>query len=100
VQKLSKSAFKRNFYLCEPQVTIAAKMGILRVISPEEIPVDCSEPVDPKALQDAKATIQSIRLSFSTSPYAHVALHDSSILTPTLYSRCTLARTSQTVALI
>ena len=75
-------------------------MGILRVISPEEIPVDCSEPVDPKALQDAKATIKIIRLSFSTSQYAHVALPASCILTPTpSSSRCTVARTSQTGAL-
>jgi histidinol dehydrogenase len=35
-------------------------MGVLRVLTPETIPVDCSEPVDPKALETAKAVIKSI----------------------------------------
>ena len=43
----------------------AARMGVLRVITPEEIPVDCSEPVDPKALETAKAVIKDIRSALS-----------------------------------
>jgi hypothetical protein len=36
-------------------------MGLLRVITSNEIPVDCSEPVDPKALATARAVIDGIR---------------------------------------
>ena len=36
-------------------------MGVLRVLTPETIPVECSEPVDPKALETATAVINSIR---------------------------------------
>ena len=39
----------------------AAAMGLLRVITSNEIPVDCSEPVDPKALATARAVIDGIR---------------------------------------
>ena len=52
-------SFKRT--LCQRQGRLAPRMGVLRVITPEEIPVDCSEPVDPKALETAKAVIKSIR---------------------------------------
>ena len=31
------------------------------MINPDEIPLDCSEPVDPKAFQTAKAVIDGIR---------------------------------------
>eukprot|EP00802_Teleaulax_amphioxeia_P012643 Tamp_12686.p1 GENE.Tamp_12686~~Tamp_12686.p1 ORF type:complete len:516 (+),score=105.17 Tamp_12686:27-1550(+) len=42
------------------QGTTAARMGVLRVITPEEIPVDCAEPVDPGALKTAQAVIKAI----------------------------------------
>lgn len=35
--------------------------GTLRIISVEEIPSDCSEPVDAKALEQARAIVDSIR---------------------------------------
>jgi len=54
-----KSAFKRTLH--QRQGIIAAKMGVLRVLTPETIPVECSEPVDPKALETATAVINSIR---------------------------------------
>jgi len=56
------SGFTRT--LCGQGPT-AARMGVLRVITPEEIPVDCSEPVDPKALETAKAVIKDIRSASS-----------------------------------
>uniref|UniRef100_A0A6T8G2Z7 Histidinol dehydrogenase n=1 Tax=Hemiselmis andersenii TaxID=464988 RepID=A0A6T8G2Z7_HEMAN len=36
-------------------------IGALRTLSIEEIPSDCSEPVDPKALEQARAIVDSIR---------------------------------------
>jgi hypothetical protein len=42
-------------------VALAATMGVLRVLTLETIPVDCSEPVDPKALETATAVIKSLR---------------------------------------
>lgn len=47
------------------QGTTAARMGVLRVITPEEIPVDCAEPVDPGALKTAQAVIKAIRSASS-----------------------------------
>jgi len=58
-------AFKRSPLQRQGTVAATANMGILRVLTPETIPVDCSEPVDPKALATAQAVIKSLRFACS-----------------------------------
>ena len=52
-------------------------MGLLRVITSNEIPVDCSEPVDPKALATAQAVIDGIK----QDKYKHTLIEDDISLT-------------------
>lgn len=60
---LQRASEKRSLQR-QGAVALPAKMGVLRVLTPETIPVDCSEPVDPKALETAQAVIKSLRSAF------------------------------------
>ena len=67
---LQRASEKRSLQR-QGAVALPAKMGVLRVLTPETIPVDCSEPVDPKALETAQAVIKSLRSAFCSVRIRH-----------------------------